>query len=434
MIRQYSLVIFVIVVLSAFAFTYEKNPQIEPAFENQTSGTVKNIEIKPQTINLYVDNILIKSYDKSQNINQGDVINYSGKFTDIGYYSEKYGNASYTNYLKSQRIDYICYPKNIEIVGHEMGFYSLRGSTISWLEKYIDGIYRTDSPIFKALVYGDKSELDDYTKTSFSHTGTAHILALSGFHVGIILLFINILLSGVCVRKRGLISTVILIGYGFLTGLRPSIVRAVVFFAIYYASFIKEQRYNLVSAAFITASLLISFNPYYIYDVGFQLSFASVISIGVMLPIIQKYKIPSFIGITLSAQFLTMPIVIYNFKTMPILGLCANFIIIPLISLIMVLFIISLAVYGLTSLMGKLVFIGKAMAGGIILLKNAALQINSIFEALPYSYVENLQVEIWKILLYYVIILVIYKIWETYTIKENNYEFEQLPKIITGKP
>jgi len=433
MTRQYSFVIFVIVVLSAFFITYESHPQPEQDFERQSSGIVRDIELKPQTMNIYVDNILIKSYDKEQGINQGDIISYSGKFRDVVYYTQKYDNTSYTNYLKSQRIDYICYPKAIDIVGHENGFYSIRGIMLARMEKYIDDIYRTDSPIFKALVYGDKSELDDYTKTSFSHTGTAHILALSGFHVGIILLFINILLTKLPVRKRGLLSILILVMYGFLTGMRASIVRAVVFFAIYYLAFMKEQRYNLISASFATASLLIACNPYYIYNAGFQLSFASVISIGMMLPYVQKYKIPSFIGITLSAQLLTMPIVVYNFGTMPLLGLCSNFVIIPLISLLMVLFIVSLAVCWLTSFAGGLAFLGKSMVEGVILLKDMTLKINTLFEALPFSYMENLQVEIWKILLYYVIIFVIYNILEIYTIKENNYEFEQLPKIITGK-
>ncbi|MGB5824218.1 MAG: ComEC/Rec2 family competence protein [Proteocatella sp.] len=433
MTRQYSFVIFIVVVLSAFLITYESNPQVNKDFQGQNSGIVKNIELKSQTMNIYVDNVLIKSYDKDQALNPGDIISYSGKFKDVGYYTHKYDDASYTNYLKSKKVDYICYPQAIEISGHKNGLYSIRGRTIDRLETYIDNIYRTDSPIFKALVYGDRTELEDYTKTSFSHTGTSHILALSGFHVGIILVFINILLTKVSVRKRGLISTLILIIYGFLTGMRPSIVRAVVFFAVYYSAFLKEQRYNILSTAFVTAALLIACNPYYIYDAGFQLSFASVISIGMMLPFIQKYKIPLFIGITVSAQLLTQPIVIYNFGTMPLFGLCANFIIIPLISLLMVLFIISLVVYGLASLAGGFVIIGKYMVEGIILLKDITLKINSLFEGLPLAYMENLQVEIWKILLYYVIILVIYNILEIHTIKENKYEFEQLPKIITGE-
>lgn len=431
MTRQYSFVILVVVVFFAFLSTYQSNPQAEKDFKEEKSGIVKNIELKSQTIDIYVDNILLKSYNLDQEIRPGDRISYSGNFRDVTFYTLKYDNASYTNYLKSRGIAYVCYAKKLEITGHENGIYSIRGSAVAHLESYIDHIYRADSPIFKALLYGDRSELEESTRISFSHTGTSHILALSGFHVGIILVFLNILLVGISVRKRGLICVLLLMVYGFITGMKPSIIRAVIFFAVYYVGFLREQRYNLLCTAFITASLLIAFNPWYIYDAGFQLSFASVISIAMLLPYMQKYKIPSFIGITLSAQLLTLPIVVHNFGTLPLFGLCANFVIIPLISLLMVFFVISLMVCGITGFSTWSAIIGRSMADGIILLKDITLRINSLFEALPLAYVENLQVEIWKILSYYVIIFVIYNILETYTIKENKYEFEQLPKIIT---
>jgi len=431
MIRQYSFLVFVSVIIFAFFITFEADPVVEVYKSITDTGTVKSVEMKENHLEIHTKKTLIKSYDKEQTVKPGDIIKFSGKLMSSEYYIQKYQNHSYTTYLKSRNINYICYPKSIEVTGHKKGIYSIRGGFIELLDGSIDRLYRSDSPIFKALFYGNKSEIDEFTRTSFSHTGTAHILALSGFHTGIILVFINFALMGISVRRRGAAACAILIIYAFLTGLRPSIIRAVAFFGIYYASFIKEQRYNLMSSAFITASLMAAVNPYYIYDVGYQLSFASVISIAMFMPVAQKYGIPPFISVTLSAQLLTLPIVIYYFNVMPLSGVAANFLVIPLISLAMALFMVSMIFYAVSMIIPFMLIFAKHISCGAIIIKDFMLRVNIVFENLPYSYLENIETDIWKIGLYYGIILVIYKVWEIKTIKENLYEFEKLPKIIT---
>lgn len=431
MIRQYSFLIFVSVIIFAFFITFDVDPQVETYRSITDTGTVKSVEMKENHLEIHTGKTLIKSYDKEQTVKPGDVITFSGKLMSSEYYIQKYQNHSYTTYLKARNINYISYPKSIEVKGHKKGIYSIRGRFTEILDTHIDRLYRSDSPIFKALFYGNKSELDEFTKTSFSRTGTAHILALSGFHTGIILVFINFALMSIPVRQRGSAACIILIIYAFLTGLRPSIIRAVVFFVIYYISFIKEQRYSLISSAFITAALMATVNPYYIYDVGYQLSFASVISIAIFMPVAQKYGIPSFISVTLSAQILTLPMVIYYFNVMPLTGVAANFLVIPLISLAMALFLVSMMFYAASLIIPFTFIFAKYVSHGAIMIKDLMLSVNIMFENLPYSYLENIETDIWKIGLYYGIILVIYKLWEIKIIKENLYEFEKLPKIIT---
>lgn len=438
-IRQYSVVILIIVIIFAFFYVKIDLKDIENIedieLKQELRLEVRNIEKSNKIMNIYAENINLKIYPnrgyEDLAIEQGDLIEFKGNLKPVEYYLKKYQNKSYTCYLKSRGIEYICYPSNIKIVGHLNDRYSFKGKITSSLEKYIDRLYRTDSPIYKALLYGDKSELSEEVKTLFSHTGTAHILALSGFHVGIILLFINMLMGAISVKKRSFFSLVILIVYVFITGSKPSIIRAALFFAVYYIAFFKEKRYNLISCTLITASLMVSINPYYIYDVGFQLSFLSIIAISSLSLILKKYKVPQVISITISAQFMTFPIVAINFGVLPMLASISNIFTIPLISIDMIMFIISLIAAPILTRIPLIKILFRYYIDSVILIKKLTIYINEIFEKMPFAYIENVSIEIWKIGLYYAIIFIIYKLWQRSTIKENLYEFKALPKIIT---
>lgn len=438
-IRQYSAVILIIVIIFAFFYVKIDLKDIENIedieLKQELSLEVRNIEKNSKNINIYADNINLKIYSnrgyEDLDINQGDLIEFKGTLKPVEYYLKKYQNKSYTCYLKSRDIEYICYPTELNIVGHMNDRYSFRGKITSSLEKYIDRLYRRDSSIYKALLYGDKSELSEEVKTLFSHTGTAHILALSGFHVGIILLFINMFMGAISVKKRSFLSLVILGAYVFITGSKPSIIRAALFFGVYYLAFLKEKRYNLISCTFITAALMIAINPYYIYDVGFQLSFLSIIAISSLSLILKKYKVPQVLSMTISAQVMTLPIVAFNFGTLPMLASVSNIFTIPLISIDMIMFIISLIAAPILTRIPLIKILFRYYIDSVVFIKNLTIYINEIFEKMPFAYIENVSLEIWKIGLYYAIIFIIYKLWQRHAIKENLYEFKALPKIIT---
>lgn len=437
--RQYSVVILIIIVIFSFFYInidFKNENDIESQKINYNlSLEVKNIEKNAEKINIYAENILLKAYvDQNkdvENIISGDVIIFETELKPVEYYAQKYQNKSYSYYLKSKKIDYTGYIKDVKVISHKNDIYSLRWKIVQRMEHYVDGIYKTDAPIYKALLYGDKSELSERVKQEFSHTGTAHLLALSGFHTAVILLFVNLLLKGISVKKRSFISIIILSIYVFITGAKPSIIRAVLFFAIYYASFIFEKKYNLISCASICAALMLSFNPYYLYEIGFQLSFLSILAIASFSLMLKMYKIPSALSITISAQLFTAPVVAYSFGVISLSGSLSNLVIIPLISLDMIMFIFSLIIAPLFNniLFLKPLFIHYIHS--IILLKDMIIDINRWFEKLPLSYIDNVSLEIWKIMIYYAIILIIYKLWQRKTIKENLYEFKPLPKIIT---
>ncbi|HEY9117581.1 MAG TPA: ComEC/Rec2 family competence protein [Roseivirga sp.] len=195
-----------------------------------------------------------------------------------------------------------------------------------------------------ALVLGVKDELDNELIQSFSSTGAMHVLAVSGLHVGIIYAIVFGLMKYLRLNKRkyrwwmAIISVSILWGYAILTGLSPSVLRAVTMFtfvALGRALFRKGNIYNTLA---ISAMVLLLFNPYLIMSVGFQLSYLAVFGIVFLHPKIYGLirvqhklldKIWSITCVSIAAQVATGPLSLLYFHQFPTYFLLSNLFIIP---------------------------------------------------------------------------------------------------------
>lgn len=214
-----------------------------------------------------------------------------------------------------------------------------------------------------AITLGQKSSLRGTTKQHFSASGASHLLAVSGLHVGIIFMAISLLLRPFKryknVQKWGQIIVILLLWmYAFLCGLPPSIIRAVTMFSIGALGIITgQQNYGINNVCF-TAFIMLLYNPNYLLDMGFQLSFSAVI--GILLYVeSRKSKVKSqckitnrlltwvkdMCGISLVAQLATLPLILYYFGTFPTYFLLTNLVMIPLGTLLvyacLLLFILS---------------------------------------------------------------------------------------------
>ena len=203
--------------------------------------------------------------------------------------------------------------------------------------------------IAAGIFFGYKHALDADLKIAFSTTGGAHILAVSGLHVGI--LYATLLFpfqslgnSRKAKRLRQLIILPLMWAFAFITGLTPSVVRATSMLSFYgLAEIIGKKTYslNIVGAA---AFLMLIYNPLYLFEVGFQLSFSAVIAIISLNPLLQKNYwsrnpvvryIWSLICVSTTAQIGTAPLSIYYFKLFPIIFLLTNLLIIPLTGILL---------------------------------------------------------------------------------------------------
>lgn len=195
-----------------------------------------------------------------------------------------------------------------------------------------------DAPLIRAILLGDKSDLDITTKQIFTNTGAMHMLAVSGMHVGLIV----VLLLGIFkwlfafrVKRIALVLTILILWYyAFLTGFSASVVRAVVMFTILILSQFLKRGYHPLNSLAIAGFFILIYDPLSFFDIGFQLSFLAMVGIFTVFPLIEhaftfKNKILQTAwqgtAIGLAAQVFTTPISIYYFHQFPNYFILTNF-------------------------------------------------------------------------------------------------------------
>ena len=227
---------------------------------------------------------------------------------------------------------------------------TFRQHALALREKIVDmyaewGLKGDVLAVMSALTVGDKTELTDELKTNYNAAGTSHVLALSGLHIGILSVVLMWLLFPLRLFKGGkYIATfcvmALLWGFALMTGLTPSVVRAVIMFSFYViASLFLDNRFPVFYALTLAAFLMLLFSPMLLFDVSFQLSFVAVASIVLFLPLLNSLfpirnvvcrYFYSAMALSFSAQLGTFPFILYYFGTFPTYFLLANLVVSPL--------------------------------------------------------------------------------------------------------
>ena len=161
----------------------------------------------------------------------------------------------------------------------------LRSRFISSMEEYTD---EDTAAMAQAMLFGDRSGLDEDEYERFQKNGTAHILAVSGLHIGAVYAFLSFLWRG---RKRGAFTAFVasfLVFYCFLADFSPSVVRAVIMIILHLIAQLLYRRYDIMSAAALTAIIVLFADPMQIYNTGFQMSFLAVTVISALTPFTEK--------------------------------------------------------------------------------------------------------------------------------------------------
>ena len=206
-----------------------------------------------------------------------------------------------------------------------------------------------------ATLLGDDSLLDDSVRTTFSATGLAHVLALSGLHVGIITAILAALFFPLrLLRRRWIYSSVIIVclwAYAFVTGLSPSVVRAVIMATCLILGRILQRHRSSLNSLIFAAIIILIVSPMSIYSAGFQMSFVAVASIlllaNPMNPVSTKHRtlrdIAAVFCVSLAAMIGTGGISLSYFHTFPLLFLLANVVVTPILPIVFALAIIVIA-------------------------------------------------------------------------------------------
>lgn len=216
------------------------------------------------------------------------------------------------------------------------------------------------SPLLKALLTGDKSGLDSHTVATFRDSGAAHILALSGLHLGFIyaILLKVTSLAGMSPRVRKIRSILIIAVSGFYTiatGASPSLVRAFLFIVINETARLLHRHVPPVHVLCIALMIQLALTPAVISSIGFQMSYLAMAGIFLIYPHLKAWypggesgidltrKIWNTAALTLSCQILTGPLAWLRFRTFPLYFLITNLFALPVTSLLMLLAICTTA-------------------------------------------------------------------------------------------
>jgi competence protein ComEC len=268
--------------------------------------------------------------------------------------------------------------------------------------------------VAEALLLGYKDDLDPAITLAFSRTGTLHVLAVSGLHAGIIFLLISLLTKSLENKKRGkwIQLAIILMGlwfYAFMTGLSSSVLRASVMFSIMSIGKAMRHKPNIFNTLYASAFLLLLYNPLYIFDVGFQLSYLAVIGIIWIQPMISNWYQPRYktdkylwdlVSISLAAQVLTFPISLFYFHQFPNYFILSNMLIIPLTSLILIGLIVLLT---LSWIPFAALWIGKILHVLIWFSNWLVVKIDK----LPYSFINGFNLDIFQLLILFSILILL---------------------------
>jgi competence protein ComEC len=225
--------------------------------------------------------------------------------------------------------------------------FEIRTNVISILKKFIPGTKEVG--LAEAMLIGYKDDLDKNLVQSYSATGVVHIIAISGLHLALIYWLLNMLTKPLEKLKRArYVKPLIIISglwlFSLAAGASPSVLRAALMFTCLVIGnnlYRKTPIYNSLAAS---AFLLLCINPFWLWDAGFQLSYAAVLSIVLfMKPIYNCWYVRNkaanhcwkLLSVTMAAQILTAPICLYHFHQFPTLFLFTNLVAVPLSSLIL---------------------------------------------------------------------------------------------------
>ncbi|SHI68205.1 ComEC/Rec2 family competence protein [Pseudozobellia thermophila] len=204
--------------------------------------------------------------------------------------------------------------------------------------------------IIQALLLGQRSDISETTYTNYKNAGAVHILALSGLHIGILLLILQFLLRPLELLPKGKVLKLALVvallwGFALLAGFSASIVRAVTMFSfVAYALFLNRPSNTFNILALSMFFILLVIDPNLLFQVGFQMSYAAVLSIVSIYPVLLKFWHPKnkivryfwqLLSVSIAAQCGVLPLSLFYFHQFPGLFFVSNLIIVPVLGLIL---------------------------------------------------------------------------------------------------
>ena len=276
------------------------------------------------------ENILITYYD-NLSCKFGQKIKATGEIK-IPNQNTNFNLFNYQTYLLSEKINYTFLATKLEIINHKTNiFYQIKNSLYNHTKKFKTKTY------LNALVLGNDNNINDNVKNSYQINGISHLLAISGAQITMFSCLLLFLLNKIFTKNISYFLTIlILIFYLFITNFQASILRATIFFIIITINKQFELKVDTLTLLVITCAILLIYNPFYIYNLGFLLSFVITFYLIAFSKIISQKRsyFSKNLAISLIAFLASAPILINNFFQLNLLSPLINLYFVPIMTFI----------------------------------------------------------------------------------------------------
>lgn len=414
--------------------TIISNP-IDKQNKNQYTLKVEEINGNKEYKNT---NLQLNVKKEKETLNYGDKIIVKGNFEEANT-ARNEGGFDYKQYLKSKNIYGIVAvdKKDIETINkNNVGVIDLLANKVrnSMKRKIEQNLPNETNELLSGMLIGEKSNLQKEIQEDFRDSSLSHVLAISGMHVSYVMIGITFVINKLKFSKKmsKIVTILILLFFIILTGKTASVTRACFMSSYIILASLLHKKAHVLGSISISLLIILIINPYFILDIGLQLSYGGTIGIVLIYPILKKYKkkkedktgrikkvlykikdkIIDTILITISANLVIFPIVLFHYNIMSFTFIISNLLISPIIGIIIILGFLSVFSSYIVSPISKVMFFF------LQILLSVLAQIAHFCAGLPLSKVYFPTPKIYVIIIYYLFLI--------YIILVKN-------KIITGK-
>ena len=398
------IIIFLLITLGITYYRIKRNEKPKYIDETKIIGIINNIKktkTKTEIELLAQEKILIVYYD-DVNYNLGDIIKVEGTL-EIPNSNTFFNLFNYQKYLKSKKINYLFKTSKIELIKENISTkYKIKNNLIKHIETYKTSNY------LKTFILGTNNEVEENIIKSYQTNGISHLFSVSGMHLSLFSAILLFILKRLKIKENisYIIIIIFFIFFAFITNYSPSILRALILYILLTINKILNLKIKTIYLILIDLIILLLYNPFYIYNIGFLFSFTVSISLILFNKIINNHKhYLSKLLITSLISFLaSIPIQINNFFQINLLTPIINLIFVPFVSFIIFpLSLITLFIKPLDNIFLIAVNILEKLS---LLIKK--INITIILSHIPW----------YIVILYYILIIIFIKGLKTHQIKK----------------
>ncbi len=365
------------------------------------------------------EKVLVSVSDGEKQWRYGDIVSVEGVvYQPIGQMNDK--GFSYASYLRAHGVaaTMYCEEEQVRVYRNEAGWpWKIKNFVLGKIDQFVPG---DAGALLKGITLGDKSSFTPEMKTMFARAGISHIVVVSGMHMSILMLFVMYVCKRLRLKKwaRAIAATVVVFFFMCMVGFTPSVLRAGITCIVAMLAILLRRKKDFLTTMAVAAAAVTLLNPYSLFDVSFQLSFAATLGIVYLANPIKKLidflpdMLAEIIAMSVAANIATLPIVVWYFSDVSVIAVLTNVIVVPFVN------ILFIGTFFMAALGGIFPPIGNVLGFLLGTLANMILYLVEQLAALPYATISLPQPPMIVNVYYYAIVFAIWMLTERRRVTE----------------